>query len=78
MLVIFMINMCHVTNIKKNKNTNFSRFLSGVTLAPFLSFTILVEFLPFRSLLNDSLNDFLNDFLLEIGLSPAVDKSKYK
>lgn len=47
-------------------------------LAPLLSFAILVEFLPFRSLLNDSLNDFLNDFLLEIGVSPAVDKSKYK
>lgn len=44
-------------------------------LAPFLSFIILVEFLPFRSLLNDSLKDFLNDFLLEIGVSPAVDKS---
>lgn len=56
--------------------TNFSRFLSGVTLAPFLSFTILVEFLPFRSLRNDSLNDFLKDFLLDIGVSPAVDKSK--
>lgn len=57
--------------------TNFSRFLSGVTLAPFLSFTILVEFLPFRSRRNDSLNDFLKDFLLDIGVSPAVDKSIY-
>jgi len=47
-------------------------------LAPLLSFTILVEFLPLRSLLNDSLKDFLNDFLLEIGVSPAVDKSKIK